>query len=174
MDKIKLTPKQERFCQVYIETGNASEAYRQAYNASRTKPEVVAVKASQMLANGKVAVRIDALRAELKQRHVVTIDRVLEEYAKLAFFDARKLFDDNGAVLPVSQWPDDAAAAIGGLDVSEIGLGDGDALGMVKKLKLIDKRGALDSLARHLGMFVDKQEVSVVQPPKIIVELSNE
>jgi hypothetical protein len=43
-----------------------------------------------------------------------------------------------------------------------------------KKLKLIDKRGALDSLARHLGMFVDKQEVSVVQPPKIIVELSNE
>lgn len=112
MDKIKLTPKQEKFCQVYIETGNASEAYRQAYNASRTKPEVVAVKASQMLANGKVAVGIDALRAELKQRHVVTIDRVLEEYAKLAFFDARKLFDDNGAVLPVSQWPDDAAAAM--------------------------------------------------------------
>ena len=92
----------------------------------------------------------------------------------MAFFDARKLFDDNGAVLPVSQWPDDAAAAIGGLDVAEIGLGDGDALGVVKKLKLIDKRGALDSLARHLGMFVDKQEVSVVQPPKIIVELSNE
>ena len=174
MDKIKLTPKQEAFCYGYMETGNASWAYRAAYNAERMKPEVVAVKASELLANGKIAVRIEALRAELKQRHVVTIDRVLEEYAKLAFFDARKLFDDNGAVLPVSQWPDDAAAAIGGLDVAEIGLGDGDALGMVKKLKLIDKRGALDSLARHLGMFVDKQEVNVVQPPKIIVELSNE
>ena len=135
---------------------------------------VKAVQAAKMLASPKIALKIDALRSELKQRHVVTIDRVLEEYAKLAFFDARKLFDDNGAVLPVSQWPDDAAAAIGGLDVAEIGLGDGDALGVVKKLKLIDKRGALDSLARHLGMFVDKQEVSVVQPPKIIVELSNE
>ena len=174
MDKIKLTPKQERFCQVYIETGNASEAYRQAYNAEKMRPDTVNNKAYGLLQKGGIRARLDELRAELKQRHVVTIDRVLDEYAKLAFFDARKLFDDNGAVLPVSQWPDDAAAAIGGLDVAEIGLGDGDALGVVKKLKLIDKRGALDSLARHLGMFVDKQEVSVVQPPKIIVELSNE
>ncbi|SQE31532.1 Terminase small subunit [Mannheimia haemolytica] len=27
----ELTPKQEAFCLAYIETGNASEAYRQAY-----------------------------------------------------------------------------------------------------------------------------------------------
>ena len=174
MDKIKLTPKQEAFCYGYVETGNASEAYRQAYNAEKMRPDTVNNKAYGLLQKGEIRARLDELRAELKQRHVVTIDRVLDEYAKLAFFDARKLFDDNGAVLPVSQWPDDAAAAIGGLDVAEIGLGDGDALGVVKKLKLIDKRGALDSLARHLGMFVDKQEVSVVQPPKIIVELSNE
>lgn len=32
-----LTPKQARFCQAYLETGNASEAYRQAYDASRMK-----------------------------------------------------------------------------------------------------------------------------------------
>ena len=31
---VKLTPKQEKFCQVFIETGNASEAYRQAYAVS--------------------------------------------------------------------------------------------------------------------------------------------
>ena len=29
----RLTPKQEGFCQNYIETGNASEAYRLNYNA---------------------------------------------------------------------------------------------------------------------------------------------
>ena len=29
----KLTPKQEAFVLAYIETGNASEAYRRAYNA---------------------------------------------------------------------------------------------------------------------------------------------
>ena len=30
-----LTPKQEKFCQLYIELGNASEAYRQSYDCSK-------------------------------------------------------------------------------------------------------------------------------------------
>ena len=30
----ELTQKQENFCLAYIETGNASEAYRKAYNAA--------------------------------------------------------------------------------------------------------------------------------------------
>lgn len=88
MDKIKLTPKQEKFCYSYIETGNASEAYRRSYNAERMKPEVVAVKASELLANGKIAVRIEALRGELRQRHEITVDDLvaeLEEARKLAF-----------------------------------------------------------------------------------------
>jgi phage terminase small subunit len=30
------------------------------------------------------------------------------------------------------------------------------------RIKLHDKKGALDSLARHLGMFIDKSEISLV------------
>lgn len=37
----QLTPKQETFCLAYIETGNASEAYRQAYDAENMKPDTV-------------------------------------------------------------------------------------------------------------------------------------
>ncbi len=88
MDKIKLTPKQEKFCYGYMETGNASAAYRAAYNAERMKPAVVAVKASELLANGKIAVKIEALRGELRQRHEITVDDLvaeLEEARKLAF-----------------------------------------------------------------------------------------
>ena len=51
-----MTPKQERFCQAYIETGNASEAYRQAYNAEKMKAQTIHVKASELFASGKVAV----------------------------------------------------------------------------------------------------------------------
>ena len=173
MDKIKLTPKQEAFCYGYIETGNASEAYRQSYNVSKMKPESVNNKAYELLKKVEIAARVDELRSELRQRHAVTVDRVIEEYAKIAFFDPRRLFHADGSIRPVSDWGDDVAGAVGGLEVMEIG-NDDDMIGMLKKLKLIDKKGALDSLARHLGMFVDKQEVSVVQPPKIIVELSNE
>ena len=41
---MKLTPKQEKFAQVYVETSNASEAYRQAYDALKMKPETITRK----------------------------------------------------------------------------------------------------------------------------------
>jgi phage terminase small subunit len=74
-----LTQKQETFCQAYIETGNASEAYRTAYAADKMKAEAIHVKASELLSSGKVAVRVAELRAEIKQRHNVTVDSLIKE-----------------------------------------------------------------------------------------------
>ena len=88
MDEIKLTPKQEKFCQVYIETGNASEAYRQAYNAEKMRPDTVNNKAYGLLQKGGIRARLDELRAEHKKRHEITVDTLvaeLEEARKLAF-----------------------------------------------------------------------------------------
>ena len=45
----KLTPKQEGFCRSYIETGNASEAYRINYSAENMSQDTIKVKASLML-----------------------------------------------------------------------------------------------------------------------------
>ncbi|ENF7816128.1 terminase small subunit [Enterobacter soli] len=74
-----LTIKQEAFCQAYIETGNASEAYRTAYAADKMKAEAIHVKASELLSNGKVSVRLNELQGEIKQRHNVTVDSLLAE-----------------------------------------------------------------------------------------------
>jgi len=68
----RLTPKQEAFAQAYIETGNASEAYRQTYNASRMKPETVNRKAKELLDNGKITARVDELKAELAKHNLWT------------------------------------------------------------------------------------------------------
>ena len=57
-----LTPKRENFCLAYIETGNASEAYRRAYNAGNMKPETINKRASELLANGEVKGRLNELR----------------------------------------------------------------------------------------------------------------
>lgn len=75
---MNLTPKREKFVQAYIETGNASEAYRRAFNAEKMKPEVIHVKASELLADGKVKVRVDELKAEHAERHNVTVDDIRE------------------------------------------------------------------------------------------------
>lgn len=74
-----LTPKQEAFALAYVETGNASEAYRRSYNAGKMKPAVIAVKASELLAHGNVAVRVAELQAAHVERHEITVDDLLRE-----------------------------------------------------------------------------------------------
>lgn len=74
-----LTPKQERFCQAYVETGNASEAYRRAYG-SKGKTETVAPNASRLLGNSKVAARVAELRESTITRvHGVTVASLIAE-----------------------------------------------------------------------------------------------
>ena len=48
MASTSLTIKQENFCQVYVETGNASEAYRRAYDAKNMKSETVRRTAKEL------------------------------------------------------------------------------------------------------------------------------
>lgn len=74
-----LTIKQEAFCQAYIETGNASEAYRSSYAAENMKPDAIHVQASKLLDNPKIALRVAELRGEIKDRHSVTVDSLLAE-----------------------------------------------------------------------------------------------
>jgi len=81
-----LTIKQEKFCQKYLETGNASEAYRLAYDAKNTSPNVISVKASELLKNGKIAVRVDQLKKKTEKRHQITMDDLMKELEEARAF----------------------------------------------------------------------------------------
>lgn len=83
---MEMTQKQEAFCMAYIETGNASEAYRRSYNAGKMKAEVIHVKACELLAKGNVSVRVAALQEEQRKRHAVTADTVTA--------DAQRVFNE--------------------------------------------------------------------------------
>ena len=74
-----LTIKQEKFCQSYVEKGNASEAYRLAYNAGNMKPETINTKAKELLKNGPITVRVKELQAKAEARHDITVDSLLKE-----------------------------------------------------------------------------------------------
>ena len=75
---MKLTPKQEAFVQAFVETNNASEAYRRAYAAARMKTTTVHQRAHDVMAKPAVVARIEALRAAHRQRHEVTVDILTE------------------------------------------------------------------------------------------------
>src|SRR3546814_7176872 len=68
-----MTPKQEAFCLAYIETGNASEAYRRAYNAENMKPETVNNKGYELLQKGEIRARLAELREPILERHGDTV-----------------------------------------------------------------------------------------------------
>lgn len=76
---MSLTPKQEGFCRLYIETGNASEAYRRSYDAQNMKQEAIWVEACRLLDNPKVALRVAELQQSLVKRHEVTVDSLMLE-----------------------------------------------------------------------------------------------
>lgn len=75
----KLTPKQEAFCKAYVETGNASEAYRAAYDCEKSKPATINRKAKEVLDNGKITARVAQLQKAHQKRHEVTVDSLTKE-----------------------------------------------------------------------------------------------
>jgi len=78
-----LTLKQENFCLAYLETGNASEAYRKAYNAEKMKPETVNRSAKDVFDNPKIAARIAELRAPVIANAQITLEQHLNDLKRL-------------------------------------------------------------------------------------------
>ena len=79
-----MTQKQENFCLAYIKTGNASEAYRQAYNAEKMKPESINNKAYEVMQNVDITSRIKELRDIATQSAIMSVSERKELLTKIA------------------------------------------------------------------------------------------
>lgn len=103
------------------------------------------------------------VRAKANERlaDLIDPDRALREAARLAYSDVRQLFDEKGALLPVHQWPDDLAAAIGGVEVIKRNVDSADGkTDDVIKVKVWDKGKALEMLFKHMNLFKEQIELS--------------
>lgn len=156
----ELTEAEEEFCGFIAAGYRQAEAYRKAFPASlKWKPNSVWSAASTLAAGPKVKARITALATIAQANTQLTVERVLLEMQKLAFYDPRELFDKDGNPLRMSELGEDIACAIAGVDVVTIGNADA-GIGEVRKYKLADKKGALEMLGRHLAMFKDQLKIA--------------
>lgn len=89
----KLTPKQEKFCLAYLETGNASEAYRQSYDAKNMKPESINRKAKDLIDDVKIAARMKELTAAATSSAVMTRQEAMERLSSFARTDLADLVE---------------------------------------------------------------------------------
>ena len=79
----KLTPKQSAFVEEFAIDMNATQAAIRAGYSAKTAKE----QATRLLSNVYVAAEIARGRAARSERTGITADRVLQELARVAFFD---------------------------------------------------------------------------------------
>jgi phage terminase small subunit len=77
----QITAKQEAFCLAYVETGNAAEAYRRAYDVkAATLHSTIYSAASRLLADSKVCARVAELQDQAATMSLYTVKQAFEEY----------------------------------------------------------------------------------------------
>lgn len=74
-----LTPKREKFAQCVASGMNQSDAYREAFDTSKTQPHVVNIKASQLMAIGMVRLRVEELRKPAAEKSGITLESHLSD-----------------------------------------------------------------------------------------------
>lgn len=159
-----LNPKQARFVAEYLIDLNATQAAIRAGYSQKTAYS----QGERLLRHVEVQEAIQAGQKARADRTQITQDRVLQELARLAFFDIRKLYNDDGGLKAPHELDDDTAAAVAQLESFEEYAGRGEdreAIGTTRKAKTFSKDAALALAMRHLGMLNDKL---TIQRPRVV------
>ncbi len=152
-----LSEKARRFAHEYIVDLNPTAALlRAGYKHGPGNSD--ATRAGILLRTPWVMAEIQTLKAAQAQRLNLKADDVLLELMRLAAVDIGEAFDDAGRLLPIRQIPPDVRRAISGVDVDEL---PGN-VGVTRKVRFWDKKGALELLAKHYRLLVDRVEVNDV------------
>lgn len=128
-----LNDKQERFCQEYVIDLNATQAAIRAGYSKKTAD----VQGSRLLANVKVASRVEELKAKVNAKLELTQEWVLEHLKEVV---AKSMQEKE-----VEKWDYEEKQL----------LGTGEYV--------FDSRGAnqaLQLIGKHLGMFTDKLDIT--------------
>lgn len=142
----KLTPKQERFVDEYLTDLNATQAAIRAGYSKKTAGR----QAMELLNKTHIAAEISARKKQIADDTGITRNRIIQEMARLAFFNIKGLVNSEGNPKPIHELSDDVAAAINGVEITVIGGNEGQDA-HVKKYRIPDKNKSLENLAKILG-----------------------
>jgi len=136
------TERRLLFAREYLIDFNATQAaIRAGYS-----PKSATAQASLLLTKSDVQAAIADGQAKRVAKIEIRADTVLRELARLALADIAQAFDEEGALRPIRDMPEDVRRAISSYEV--------DADGKVK-VKFWSKPQTLESLGKHLRLFGD-------------------
>jgi phage terminase small subunit len=156
-----ITPKMERFISEYLKDLNGQAAAKRAGYSVRTAGQI----ARRILDNEEVQKRLKKKLNRQTRKADVTVERVLNEYAAIAFASPMHYMqvDEKGPYVDLEDLPEDYAAALSELSFEEVYIGKGPRRKKVRRcrFKLHNKTAALDSLGKYLEMFKDKGDTQI-------------
>lgn len=156
-----LTPKETRFVREYLKDLNATQAaIRAGYRAHTAKQA-----GSRLLSNVDVRAAIEEAKSERNERLQIDADWVLQRLANEADADMADLYDDNGSLLPVEEWPLIwRQGLVAGVETEELYEGEGEDrrnIGRVMKVKLVDRTRRLELIGKHVKVNAFQEQVEV-------------
>jgi phage terminase small subunit len=153
----ELTPKRQRFVEEYLTSGNGTKA---AITAGYSRKAAKAI-ASELLTFPDVQAAIRARQQEAARSAGVTLQRILEEFAKLAFTNLDEVVSWDGARLTLKAsaqlTPEQSAALL------EIGEAETKTGRRVLKVRLYSKQAALESLLKCLQALDLEERVKALE-----------
>lgn len=99
------------------------------------------------------------VKAKARERllDIIDPDRVFREMARIGFADPSLVFDENGNLKPLKDWPASMKRSLAGIEVVKRNLTSGDGeIDQVLKVKFWDKPKALEQMAKVLQMFEER------------------
>jgi len=153
----ELTDRQNAFIREYLKDFNATQAaIRAGYS-----PTSAAESGCENLIKSNIRSEIDRIIAQRAARVGISVERVLQEYARIAFFNPTTVVSvtEKGTVLitPTDELDEDDSACIAEVSSKET------LFGADVKIKFHDKLRALDTLAKHLRIVNDPSVGEVVE-----------
>jgi phage terminase small subunit len=107
-----------------------------------------------LLSNPKIELYIRKLQKQMRDRFVLTADRVIQELCKIGFVNPQDLYDGEGNLKSPVELHPNVAGAIGEITEEMVGIDKPTGKPLIKrKYKFHSKESALDKLARHLGLY---------------------
>jgi len=170
-DKPMITQKQANFCDLYIETGNASEAYRRSYSCDNSKDSTITRQAHELLKNPNITARLKTIQDDLKTHSDIKKNEILEELSAIAFSDIRDYLVFNGKRItfkPFDKLTNRQSKAIESIKKGRNGI----------ELRLHGKSWTIDRICKMLGFDSPTQininELSEEQIDGIVLKLKNQ
>jgi phage terminase small subunit len=167
MSEVKLTAKQEKFCQEYMVDLNATQAALRSGYSEHSSKQI----GTENIAKPAIQARIAELQKKASKKVEVTVEMLLQEYKRIGFGDPRKIITwsgDTSILKPSDELTDDEIAMVSGVVQKKGKYGD------TVEIKFNDKIAALDKLAKHLGFYKEvidiNKTVSISDEDKAILD----